>query len=158
MSAPVIEAAARGDALVHWGAAPAFIARRGAGLAYLASPLTGRIRDRDAFWQDWEDIIEECAADLDALAAVGVSAISPVLMALEMIGVRRGGVANMLHGPRGVLAHDYWMRWSGVMLSRCDLVVVADRPGWQVSQGIAREVECALSRNVPVFFMGAADG
>ena len=154
----VIEAAQGAGAMVHFGASPEVIAARGRGrLGFLASPVSGRVADEaDSLWFLLERMIVECGIDLDALAGAGVVAISPVLMALEMIRSRGGGALAAVHGTRGVLAQECWRHWSGVMLARCDFVVVADRPGWQESRGIAREFELALARNRPVFFMGVS--
>ena len=95
--------------------------------------------------------------DLDALAAVGVCAVSPALQALEMIRVRGGGWTAALHGSRGALDQARWRQWCWPMLSAASFIVVADRPGWDQSDGIAGELRFALGRNVPVFFMGARD-
>lgn len=143
--------------LVRWSSTSEDIARICAGrLVYLASPVTDRIRSEiGRGCTDWyvvERLIMECAIDLDHLARVGVSAVSPVLLALEMIRAR--GMGDACAGPMGALDRDYWMRWSAPIQRAAFAVVVVNRPGWDVSSGICAEVETALSANAPVFFQG----
>ncbi|MBB4207262.1 DUF1937 family protein [Roseinatronobacter bogoriensis] len=144
--------------LVHWGATPAHVARFCRGrLAYLASPVTTRAATEaaqgDAGWYILERLALECALDMDALAQAGVSAVSPVAQALSMIRAR--GRSDILHGPMGLLDRDGWMRWGAPLLRVSSAVVVADRPGWAESRGVAAEVDYALSVNMMVFFAPA---
>lgn len=144
--------------LVHWGADAAHVARFCRGrLVYLASPVTSRAAEEsaqgDPGWYILQRLALECALDLDVLARAGVTAVSPVLQALSMIEAR--GCSERMHGPLGLLDRDGWMRWGGPLLRVSSAVVVADRPGWAESRGVAAEVDYALSVNMMVFFMAA---
>lgn len=159
MSADLVFArayAAQDGALVHWGASVDLIARRACGPAWLASPITRRFNvEGDVHWYVLERLLREAALDCNALARAGVSAISPALLALEMIRARGEGWERSVNGACGVLDRDFWMRWCMPLLRVCSLVVVSDRAGWSESDGIAAEVDWAMGRNVPVFFMAA---
>jgi hypothetical protein len=150
-----------GSSLVHWGATPAHIARFcGGRLVYLASPVTARAASEsaqgDPGWFILQRMALECSLDLDALARAGVTAVSPVLQALSMIEAR--GSSERMHGRLGLLDRDGWMRWGGPLLRVCSALVVADRPGWAASRGVAAEVRFALSVNMMVFFMTDGPG
>ncbi|MGY6705906.1 DUF1937 family protein [Roseinatronobacter sp.] len=141
----------RGGGLTYWGARPDSISRLCQGrLVYLASPITRRLEvgSEHPDWLMVERIIMECAIDLDALAGAGVCAVSPVLQALEMI---RGRGGKLLDGPRAARDAAFWRKWCAPLLVGSAAVVVPDRPGWAQSEGIAAEVDFALSRNRLVF-------
>ena len=142
-----------GSGLVHWGADADAIAQRVVGQGYMASPVTQRFVEPEAPWFVAERLMLECALDLDALAAAGVSVVSPALQGIAQIGARGGGWLAGIHGPRGVNDHGFWMRLTTPLLAASRFVVVVDRPGWDRSRGIAAEVEYALGRNMPVFVM-----
>lgn len=149
------------SSLIHWGAGPAHVARHNAGLAYFASPVTLRFGGQgEADWYVLERLLREAALDCDALAQAGVTAVSPAVMALEMIRARGLGWDASIRGARGVLDRTYWLRWCAPMLRAASCVVVSDRAGWQASDGIAAEVEQARFWNRQVFFMadGLGDG
>lgn len=121
---------------------------------YVATPFSARLNGRYGAARKLCALrLEvEAARALDALAREGVAGVSPVLMAIGMIH-SRDRVADG-DGPGGYLDHAFWMDWSRRFLEASGSVWVPDLPGWERSVGIAREVEWALARNVPVFVQG----
>lgn len=121
---------------------------------YVATPFTLRLRGRTVYGRGVaaHRVAVEAAQALDALAREGVSAVSPVLMAVSMIQSRSLSEAPTAQG--GYLDHAFWMDWSRRILEASGAVWVPDMDGWQASVGIAREVEWALARNVRVFVEG----
>ena len=49
------------------------------------------------------------------------------------------------------LSHDFWLRMDKWYVSRVDEVVVFNGRGYKTSTGVRREVEWALSDNIPVY-------
>lgn len=156
------------DGLLRMGAGPDAVARHArGGLVYLASPVTNRFEDASrATGADdrvtLDILIHECGLDMAALAEAGVTAVSPVVLALSMVAARG---ESLRRDPWGVLDAERWQAWCWPMLARCSAVYVPARSGWWASTGIAAEVREALGRNVQVFVqaakvpaLGAAEG
>lgn len=116
------------------------------GLVYLATPYSREVRGRGGRWSFEKSVLMQCyaAQAADALLAVGITAISPIVQAAAMVQSREG---------RGVdpLDRDAWTAWCRPMLNACAALVVPDVPGWQRSEGVHAEVAWALSTNRRVY-------
>lgn len=44
----------------------------------------------------------------------------------------------------------YWLEADLYILKRCDVLVVA--PGWELSEGVRGEIDCAIYNNIPIFY------
>ena len=144
---PLLAGEARdGGSLLHVGAGPEEVAARCRGtLVYLATPYSREALDARGAWCPNRSIEQGMRAALHAarLARAGVTAVSPVVQAAEMVSV-----AHALIDP---LDDGFWEAWCRPLLSACGAVAVPDLAGWDRSRGIWREVVWALERNRPVF-------
>ena len=132
--------------LLHVGAGPAAMAQRCRGiLVYLATPYSREVLGPDGAWCPARSIeLGLRAADRAArLARVGVTAVSPIAQAADMVHVARP--------PIDPLDDAFWEAWCRPLLAGCGAVAVPDMPGWDRSRGIWHEVTWALERNMPVF-------
>lgn len=48
---------------------------------------------------------------------------------------------------------EFWQEHDRAMLSACEKLIVLKLPGWDISVGVAAEIELALSMGLPVEFM-----
>lgn len=123
--------------------------RCAAGLHYLATPYSREVVDYEGDWR------EERSAELGlraaqaaaALAAQGVTAISPIAQASGMVAMPFGPGGDRLDP----LDAAFWDGWCRPLLQRCDSVIVAPIAGWERSRGVWAEVMTALERSKPVF-------
>jgi hypothetical protein len=58
-----------------------------------------------------------------------------------------------VHGAIPPTSHDIWLPFDKAMIDRCDAVVVVTFDGWNVSKGIAFEIEEFRKAGKRVFFM-----
>lgn len=127
---------------------------------YLATPYSRECLDVLNAWSREESDrmaarASVCVADL---MAVGVTAVSPIALAVGMINAtgllryrrRAAGFAPTIDPLDAAL----WGRWCQPLLNVCGAVVVPDIPGWDQSAGIWGEVQFAVSRQIPVFIYG----
>lgn len=130
--------------ILHIGATPERVAREVAGIAYLATPYSKVVIGSDGLWDYSLSLDASARASRAAarLAALNITALSPIVMAAEMC-----------HNSPALAPLDaiFWMRWCRPMLDAAVAVVVPDIPGWCDSAGIWVEVATALDRNKPVF-------
>lgn len=125
------------------------VSRCGAGLHYLATPYSREVVDYEGDWRE-ERSVElglRAAQASAALAARGVTAISPIAHASAMVAMPCGADGARLDP----LDAAFWDRWCRPLLQRCDSVIVPKIKGWQRSRGIWAEVMTALERSKPVF-------
>ena len=126
-------------------------------LCYLATPYSKiALCDRGAWHQGASlEAAAHAARWAKALAVEGVTAVSPIVQAVEMI---HGDLADMIDPLDAV----FWEGWCRPLLMACDVVIVPPIPGWAESQGIWREVWAALySHRYPsprVFLIGEGEG
>jgi hypothetical protein len=150
---------ARLSPLLHLGSDPARVARHAAsGVQYLATPYSRQVVDGDGRWCSLRSgvVAGLAAVEAERLRAVGVSAISPVVLADRM--VRDGGVARHAPPVADPLDAAAWERWCRPLLFVSASVVVPDLPGWSSSRGVWREVIFALAHQRPVFVYASGEG
>jgi hypothetical protein len=103
---------------------------------YLASPYTD---PSDAIMQ----YRYNCALDATAqLTRAGLVVYSPIVhchMLATMHDLRRDAL--------------YWQRYNEVMLSRAAMLMILRLTGWQRSEGIKKERQCAVRHRIPISFM-----
>lgn len=93
-------------------------------LAYLATPYTNYMPDIEAAFV--------AACKLAArLIEKEVSVYSPIAHSHPIA----------LHGGLDPLNHAMWIAFDEAMMEKCDTLIVAFLPGWQVSKGVAHEIE-----------------
>lgn len=118
---------------------------------YLATPYTRPVQQMIAGgWalRDAELVIaREAAAEVAELARLGVSAVSPIVLAVALRHAR-----GPMAAPEPFDA-DFWTRWCAPILQASGAVVVPDLPGRRESEGIWHEITVSLSRNVRVFWL-----
>lgn len=132
------------DPLIHFGQTPEMVARKAAGLIYVATPYTKLAVDDAGRWSQVESLVaaERAARASCRLAALGLTAISPIVQAAAMCH------ASAALDPLDVV---FWPRWCAPLLSRSSAVVIPDLPGWDQSDGIWHEAREAVGMNKPVF-------
>lgn len=114
-------------------------------LCYLASPYTKRVVIRDEGWDGMASLEMATAAGLwcRSFASAGITAVSPVIQAVEMI---HADFTEWLDP----LDEGFWARWRQALMRACGPVVIPPIEGWQQSEGIWRDVVAALQQNRPV--------
>lgn len=81
------------------------------------------------------------AAQTRLLMEAGISAFSPVIHSHYV-------------APEGTHAdHDFWLKVDEAYLSRAKGLIVCKLPGWDVSKGIAAEIEMAKKYGLPIYYM-----
>ncbi|MBC7154577.1 MAG: DUF1937 family protein [Rhodobacteraceae bacterium] len=143
-----------GAHLLVRGVGPDEVARLAGGrLAYLATPYSKIACCNFGAWHAHASIEAAVRAARWAreLALLGVTAVSPVIQAVEMV---HANVDN----PLNPLDAEFWGRWCQPLLDASGLVVVPPIPGWRESDGIWREVRAALCSNRQVFLIGENGG
>ena len=148
-NAPALDAYARA-CLLHRGAGLADVIRHGRGqLSYLATPYSKLARDDDGAFSIAGSL--ECAARAARwarlLALEGITAVSPIIQAVEM--VHADGIDPQLDP----LDERFWEGWCRPLLNACGGVIVPPIPGWAESEGIWVEVCAALRAQRPVFLI-----
>ncbi len=117
-------------------------------LCYLATPYSKVCVDQDGAWDCQQSLA--CgmrAAEWARIMAVeGITAISPIIQAVEMLSVGLDYSVDPLDAT-------FWSAWCQPLLSACDAMIVPPIEGWQESLGIWQEVVFALRNNRPVFLI-----
>lgn len=120
---------------------------------YLATPYSKRAICEDGEFSPSASL--ECAVRAArcarALAVEGVTAVSPIIQAAEMVQ------ADFLDQTIDPLDAAFWENWCAPMLRAADVVIVPDLDGWAHSDGIWTEVRAALITNRRVFLMSVAE-
>ncbi|MCG7520866.1 DUF1937 family protein [Ruegeria sp. Ofav3-42] len=122
-------------------------------LCYLATPYTKVAVDADGAWDASASL--ECAVlaarCARALALEGVTAVSPIIQAAEMIN------ADIISQALDPLDGGFWLRWCWPLLNSADAIIVPDFDGWAESDGIWAEVRAALTTNRRVFLLDQSE-
>ena len=142
---------------VHFGADPSTVAKWAVGPVYLATPYSKRVMRNGKWAHDLSLYASaQAAREMSRLARVGVTAISPIVQAAEMV---HSEVAEGVDGlPRlDPLAAAFWENWCRPMLDACSAIVVPDIEGWQASEGIRHEVFTVLMNRPRHVFFYAGD-
>lgn len=138
------------DRLIHFGATPESVAREARGMVYLATPYSRIAVDGAGRWSRVESMIaaEHAARHAVRLAALGVTAIAPIVQA-----------AAMCHATHAIDPLDaaFWTRWCAPLLGQSSAVVVPDIRGWDRSEGIWLEAREAVSAGKPVHVYARAE-
>lgn len=139
-----------GNPLVRFGASPERVASVAWGQVYLATPYTREVVGPRGWDRGLSLRMQAYAARAQLrLALVGVTAVSPIVQAAEMVQAAETEVGPG-EGPDS-LDPVFWTRWCAPMLAASSAVAVPEIPGWERSQGVWHEVHVALGRNLPVF-------
>lgn len=136
------------SSLLHVGADRHMVADRCGGHAvYLATPYSKEVLDRSGNWSLALSLEASKRASREAvrLAAIGVTAVSPIVLAHEMVSM----------ASFDPLDQKFWTQWCRPILNACGAVVVPNIQGWDASHGIWHEVTVALTSNRPVFVYAA---
>ncbi|MCW1934553.1 DUF1937 family protein [Pararhodobacter zhoushanensis] len=130
----------RGSLLVHWGQSSRDVAHRASGLVYLATPYTKRAAPGGVFdWAAAESAARDAAECANVLSLLARTAVSPVVMAHQMIAAGRGKPWQRIVEAHALDA-DFWSDWCGPMLWACRFVYVPNLPGWRECDGVARAI------------------
>lgn len=109
-------------------------------LVYLATPYSREVLDAAGEFcparSAWS--AARAAAWAQRFATEGVTAVSPIVQAVAMLGVRGGGGLDPLDAA-------FWDDWCRPLLRASDAMVVPAMPGWDRSVGVWREA-CATVR------------
>ena len=118
-------------------------------LAYLATPYTKLAANSERFS---ELASERCsihaAVWAAALAVEGVTAVSPIVQAHEMV------MSGLVGDQMDPLDAAFWERWCRPLLTASGVVIIPPIKGWQDSAGIWAEVCQALKLQKRVFVIG----
>lgn len=146
--------------LLHVGCDLDRVARHAtAGIQYLATPFSKAVRAEGGGYCQTAafDMAARAGCHARALSLAGVTAISPIIQAVEMCSSRPAAGPGAARPDPLDLA--FWETWCRPLLFACRSVIVPDIAGWSTSVGIWREVVWALDRNMPVFlYAGAMEG
>ena len=151
--APALNAYARA-CLFHRDAGLADVISHARGrLAYLATPYSKIALCGCGAWHQGASLeaAVRAARWAKVLAAEGVTAVSPIVQAVEMV---HADLADMLDP----LDEVFWEGWCRPLLAASEVVIVPPIPGWQESEGIWIEVCAALRSNRRVFQIGEGEG
>src|SRR5574341_679558 len=105
---------------------------------YLASPYTPHAGE------SVQDRVDAACKHAAQLMVAGNCVFSPI--------AHSHYVAEHLHDDLR-LDHEFWMGQDLAILRHAEKVVVLCLPGWQASEGVAREIATALSANIPVEYV-----
>ena len=150
----------RWEGKVYFGAGPATVAKwvHGGAPVYLATPYSKRATRAGKWAHDLSLYASaQAAREMSRLARVGITAVSPIVQAAEMV---HSEVAEAVDGkPRlDPLDGEFWERWCRPLLDTCCAIVVPNIEGWEQSAGIHHEVMTVLmGSNRPVFFYSSGD-
>lgn len=145
----------RWEGVIYFGAGPATVAKwvQGGAPVYLATPYSKRVTRKGKWAHDLSLYASaQAAREMSRLARVGITAVSPIVQAAEMV---HSEAAEGVDGrPRlDPLDAQFWERWCRPLLDTCSAIVVPDIEGWQASEGIHHEVMTVLKHsNRRVFF------
>ncbi len=118
-------------------------------LCYLATPYSKVSLNPDGEW----DALESRIASVQAarwsrlLALEGVTAVSPIIQAVEMVH------ADFIEQQLDPLDVHFWESWCRPLLMASGPVIVPPISGWDYSDGIWVEVCAALRVQRPVFLI-----
>lgn len=116
--------------------------------SYLATPYSREVVGPDGRWDRGLSLIAQTRAArwMRHFAVEGVSAVSPIVLACEIIAADPEGFMGPLDDPA-------WSHWCQAIMNSSGAVIVPPIEGWDRSRGVWREVCWALSENVPVYLV-----
>lgn len=57
------------------------------------------------------------------------------------------------HGKLDPMDHAFWLHQDLSWLRECDVLMVLQLPGWEISKGVRREIDYAGTLQIPVVFL-----
>ncbi len=63
-----------------------------------------------------------------------------------------------VHGKLDAMDQAFWLRQDLPWLKECDVLMVLQLPGWEISKGVKREIDYAGGLQIPVVFMPWEEG
>lgn len=127
------------------------VARSRGRLCFLATPYSNVCVTENGDWNQGESLFcaSRAARWVRAFAVEGVTAIAPIIQAVEMIHVDFDEWLEPLDT-------DFWGCWCRPLLDACGPVIVPPLKGWQECLGIWHAVAIALRGNRPVYLIDPA--
>jgi Domain of unknown function (DUF1937) len=58
-----------------------------------------------------------------------------------------------IHGNIDPYDHEIWLGFDRAMMLRCDYLIVAQMKSWEISKGLAHEIEFFKARSKPVYLL-----
>jgi hypothetical protein len=107
-------------------------------LVYLANPYTSYLGSRSEAFQRVCRMAAQIMMDEPTTCVFSPIAHSHSIEVESDLGVQSG---------------DWWLDRMFPILDRCDELWVYKMPGWELSYGVGKEIECARKRNIPVKFI-----
>lgn len=122
-------------------------------LCYLATPYSKAAVLECGKWDPGASAAcSVCAAEWSRLLALdGITAVSPIIQAVEMVHV------DYFEPHLDPLDAQFWEGWCRPLLAASGVVIVPPIPGWKDSDGIWGEVCQALRLNRPVFLISPGE-
>ena len=106
------------------------------GLAYLATPYSLYEAGTDRAFED------ACAVNA-RLAERGVTAFSPIAHSHPIA----------IHGRLNPKDGMFWIKHDELFIERCDLLIVAQLDGWEVSEGVTFEIDAFKDAGKPIYYL-----
>jgi nucleoside 2-deoxyribosyltransferase len=106
------------------------------GLAYLATPYSLYQAGIDKAFED------ACAVNA-RLAERGVTAFSPIAHSHPIA----------MHGRLNPKDGMFWIKHDELFIERCDLLIVAQLDGWEVSEGVTFEIDAFKCAGKPIYYL-----
>lgn len=109
---------------------------RTAGLCYLATPYS-------KFPAGIDNAFKVACRLTAELIRVGIKVYSPIAHTHPIA----------LYGQIDPLDHDIWMPFDTAMMDKADALLIAQMESWEISKGIAIEVDYFLLNGKPIFYL-----
>jgi len=137
------------------GTSPKGAAAHVAGLVYLATPYTRRVArvGGRVSWLESAQCSFEAAQYVDGFSDLGVTALSPIVLAHAACRARLVRL-QLQHVNRRALDATFWTAWCAPLLAACRVIYVPDLPGWRESAGVAFEIQAGLDGGKIVILEG----
>lgn len=121
-------------------------------LNYLATPYSLQVLDEFGVFSGHLSCLMQMRAARwsRAFAVLGVTAVSPIVQAVDLMMCDHEGAIDPLDDA-------FWTRWCAPMLAKSEAVIVPPIEGWQESRGVWFECVTALRRAVPVYLLAEGD-
>ncbi|WP_170335014.1 DUF1937 family protein [Ruegeria arenilitoris] len=125
------------------------VSRSRSRLCYLATPYTKLAQHSDGGFCPTKSVEASVKAARWSrlLALEGVTAVSPIVQAVEMIN------ADIINQQLDPLDEKFWELWCRPLLRASAVVIVPPIPGWDQSEGVWHEVRQALLSQVQVILI-----
>ena len=61
------------------------------------------------------------------------------------------------YGMPDLKSGDWWLRQDFAILKHCDILMVYEMPGWNISYGVKKEIEFAKEHGIPIKYIKLKD-